>query len=105
MKTTPLAHTRTRARIWSILLWPGFCLSLPAAELQFTLTPTANNKQFGTAYASADDIDDARAQQGSGSVGGIRDRQIGEAVAVDIASRGIGSTELFVIGGGGQGEL
>lgn len=57
MKTTPLAHTRTRARIWSILLCPGFCLSLPAAELQFTLTPTADNKQFGTAYASAGDID------------------------------------------------
>ncbi len=57
MKHTPLAHPRTRTRLGSLLLWPGLCLTLPAAELQFSLTPTADNRQLGTAYAPAGDID------------------------------------------------
>jgi len=53
---TPLTHPNTCACIRSILLCSGFCLSLPAAELRYTLTPAVNNKQLGTAYAPAGDV-------------------------------------------------
>lgn len=57
MKTTPLTHPHTRACLRTILLCTGLGLSLHAAELQFTLTPTADNKQLGTCYATVGDID------------------------------------------------
>ena len=57
MNTTPLTHPNTRACLRSILLCTGLSLPLHAAELQFTLTPTANNKQLGTSFASVGDID------------------------------------------------
>lgn len=57
MKTTPLTHPDTRACLRAILLCTGLSLPLHAAELQFTLTPTADNRQLGTTYASVGDID------------------------------------------------
>ncbi|QJE97433.1 FG-GAP repeat protein [Luteolibacter luteus] len=57
MKTTPLTHTPTRNCLRSILLLTSLSLPLHSAELQFTLSPTADNRQLGTSYASVGDID------------------------------------------------
>lgn len=57
MKTTPLTHPATRTYLHSILLCASLSVPLQAAELQFTLTPTADNRQLGTSYASVGDID------------------------------------------------